>query len=115
MLRSMFSAISGLRGNQIYMDVIGNNIANINTTAFKSARASFSTTLAQTVRPASAPQLDRGGINPVQVGLGTTLASIDTIFIQGDLKSTSRLTDMAIEGEGFFILSDGQRQVYTRC
>mgnify|MGYP005840213773 CR=1 FL=1 len=114
MLRSMFSAISGLRGNQIYMDVIGNNIANINTTAFKSARASFSTTLAQTVRPASAPQLDRGGINPVQVGLGTTLASIDTIFIQGDLKSTSRLTDMAIEGEGFFILSDGQRQVYTR-
>ena len=114
MLRSMFSAISGLRGNQVYMDVIGNNIANINTTAYKTARPTFAATLAQTVRPASAPETDRGGINPMQVGLGVSLASIDTIFTQGDLKSTGRLTDLAIEGDGFFILSDGQRQVFTR-
>jgi len=113
-LRSMFSAISGLRGNQVYMDVIGNNIANVNTTAYKQARTTFAATLSQTVRSASAPQGGRGGINPLQVGLGTSLAAVDTIFTQGDLKTTGKLTDLAIEGDGFFILSDDQRRVYTR-
>ncbi len=110
----MFAAISGLRGNQVYMDAIGNNIANINTTAYKSARSTFSATLSQLMRPASAPQGGRGGINPAQVGLGSSLASIDTVFSQGDLKSTGRITDLAIQGEGFFILSDGLQRVYTR-
>jgi flagellar hook protein FlgE len=114
MLRSMFSAISGLRGHQVMMDVIGNNIANVNTAGFKTGRVNFQDILSQTFRGASAPQGGLGSINPAQVGLGMTVAGIDVIQTQGNLQSTGRLTDMAIQGDGFFVLSDGGRQFYTR-
>ena len=114
MLRSMFSAISGLRGHQIMMDVIGNNIANVNTVGFKSGRVNFQDILSQTFRGASAPQGGLGSINPAQVGLGMTVAGIDVLHTQGNLQSTGRLTDMAIQGDGFFVLSDSARQYYTR-
>ncbi|MEI7744507.1 MAG: flagellar hook protein FlgE [Chloroflexota bacterium] len=114
MLRSMFSAISGLRGHQVMMDVIGNNIANVNTVGFKSGRVNFQDILSQSFRGASAPQGGLGSINPAQVGLGMTVAGIDVLQAQGNLQSTGRLTDMAIQGDGFFVLSDGQRDYYTR-
>lgn len=114
MLRSMFSAISGLRGHQVMMDVIGNNIANVNTVGFKSGRVNFQDILSQTYRGASAPQGGLGSMNPAQVGLGMTVAGIDVLQTQGNLQSTGRLTDMAIQGDGFFVLSDGSRQFFTR-
>jgi flagellar hook protein FlgE len=114
MLRSMFSAISGLRGHQVMMDVIGNNIANVNTVGYKSGRVNFQDILSQTFRGASAPQGGLGSINPAQVGLGMTVAGIDVMQTQGNLQSTGRLTDMAIQGDGFFVLSDGSRQYFTR-
>lgn len=114
MLRSMFSAISGLRGHQIMMDVIGNNIANVNTVGFKSGRVSFQDILSQTLRGATSPNGGLGSINPAQIGLGMTVAGIDVLHTQGNLQSTGKLTDMAIQGDGFFILADGARQYYTR-
>jgi flagellar hook protein FlgE len=114
MLRSMFSAISGLRAHQVMMDVIGNNIANVNTVGFKSGRVNFQDILSQTFRGASAPNGGLGSVNPAQVGLGVTVAGIDVLHTQGNLQSTGRLTDMAIQGDGMFVLSDGSRQFYTR-
>ena len=114
MLRSMFSAISGLRAHQTMMDEIGNNIANVNTVGYKSGRVNFQDILSQTFRGASASQGGLGSINPAQVGLGVTVAGIDVIMTQGNLQSTGRLTDMAIQGDGFFALSDGSRQYFTR-
>ncbi len=114
MLRSMFSAISGLRAHQVMMDEIGNNIANVNTVGYKSGRVNFQDILSQTFRGASAPQGGLGSINPAQVGLGVTVAGIDVMMTQGNLQSTGRLTDMAIQGDGFFVLSDGSRQYFTR-
>jgi flagellar hook protein FlgE len=114
MLRSMFSAISGLKSNQTYLDIIGNNIANVNTTGFKANRATFAETLWQTSRSATGPQVAAGGVNPVQVGLGSALVGADAVFAQGDLRSTGKLSDLAVDGNGFFILQDGTRQVYTR-
>ena len=114
MLRSMFSAISGLRAHQVMMDEIGNNIANVNTVGYKSGRVNFQDILSQTFRGASAPQGGLGSINPAQVGLGVTVAGIDVIMTQGNLQSTGRLTDMAIQGDGFFEMSDGSRNYFTR-
>jgi flagellar hook protein FlgE len=114
MLRSMFSAISGLRAHQVMMDEIGNNIANVNTVGYKSGRVNFQDILSQTFRGASAPQGGLGSINPAQVGLGVTVAGIDVMMTQGNLQSTGRLTDMAIQGDGFFVMSDGGRSYYTR-
>ena len=114
MLRSMFSAISGLRGHQVMMDVIGNNIANVNTVGFKSGRVNFQDILSQTFRGASAPNGGLGSVNPAQVGLGMTVAGIDVLHTQGNLQSTGRQTDMAIQGDGFFVLSDGSRNFFTR-
>jgi flagellar hook protein FlgE len=114
MLRSMFSAISGLRAHQVMMDEIGNNIANVNTVGYKSGRVNFQDILSQTFRGASAPQGGLGSINPAQVGLGVTVAGIDVIMTQGNLQSTGRLTDMAIQGDGFFVMSDGSRNYFTR-
>ena len=114
MLRSMFSAISGLRGHQIMMDVIGNNIANVNTVGYKSGRVNFQDILSQTLRGSSAPSGGLGSVNPAQVGLGMTVAGIDVLHTQGNLQSTGKLTDMAIQGDGFFVLADGSRQYYTR-
>ncbi len=114
MLRSMFSAISGLRGHQVMMDVIANNIANVNTVGFKTSRVNFQDILSQTMRGATAPTTALGGIDPAQVGLGVTVAGIDILHTQGNLQSTSKLTDMAIQGDGFFMLADGRSVVYTR-
>src|SRR5437762_12131435 len=114
MMRSMFAAISGLKNHQTMMDVVGNNIANVNTTGFKQSRVSFQDILSQTVRGASGPQGGRGGVNPEQVGLGVLISGVDTIQTQGTLQSTGKLTDMAIQGDGFFALSDGKQQFYSR-
>jgi len=113
-LRSMFSAISGLRGHQVMMDVIGNNIANVNTVGFKSGRVNFQDILSQTFRGSTAPNGDLGSINPAQIGLGMTVAGIDVLHTQGNLQSTGKLTDMAIQGDGFFILANGNQQYFTR-
>ncbi|MEW6523403.1 MAG: flagellar hook protein FlgE [Bacillota bacterium] len=115
MMRSMFSAIGGMKNHQIRMDVIGHNIANVNTIGFKAGRATFQEVLSQTLRGASAPQSQRGGTNPMQVGLGMKLMSIDTIFNQGSPQATGRGTDLAIQGDGFFVLKDGAGLVYTRA
>lgn len=115
MMRSMFSGVTGLRNHQIKMDVIGNNIANVNTTGFKKSRATFQDALNQTMRGAAAPQENRGGTNPMQVGLGMTIASIDTIHSPSSMEYTGNMTDMGIEGDGFFIVTDGAQQYYTRA
>jgi flagellar hook protein FlgE len=114
MQRSLFTAISGLNNHQTKLDVIGNNIANVNTTAYKAGRVRFSDILNQTLRGASAPQAGRGGINPMQVGLGMQIAAIDNNHTQGNLQSTGRELDMAIQGSGFFVVSDGSQYFYTR-
>jgi flagellar hook protein FlgE len=110
----MFSAISGLRGHQVMMDVIGNNIANVNTVGYKSGRVNFQDILSQTFRGATAPNGDLGSINPAQIGLGMTVAGIDVLHTQGNLQSTGKLTDMAIQGDGFFVLANGNQQSFTR-
>lgn len=118
MIRSLYSAISGLKNHQIKMDVIGNNIANVNTTGFKRSRVTFSTMLSQTLKGASAPIAGPptvGGTNPIQVGLGVTLGSIDQIMTQGSVQSTGNPTDIMIQGPGFFVLTtDGTDRVYSR-
>src|SRR5205823_647559 len=114
MMRSMFSAISGLKNHQTFMDVVGNNIANVNTTGFKQSRVTFQDILSQTVRGASGPQGGRGGVNPEQIGLGVLIGGIDTIQTQGTLQSTGKLTDMAIQGDGYFVMSDGKQDFFTR-
>lgn len=114
MMRSMFSAVSGLRNHQTYMDVVGNNIANVNTTGFKMSRVAFQDMLSQTLRPAAAPTGELGGVNPLQVGLGVLLANVDTVQTQGGLQSTGKPTDLALEGDGYFVLGQGDRHYYSR-
>jgi flagellar hook protein FlgE len=114
MMRSMFSAISGLKNHQTFMDVVGNNIANVNTTGFKQSRVTFQDILSQTLRSASGPQNGRGGVNPEQVGLGAILGGVETVQTQGTLQSTGKVTDMAIQGDGYFVVSDGKQNFYTR-
>ncbi len=107
MLRSMYSGISGMKVNQTKLDVIGNNISNVNTTGFKSSRAKFSDLLSQNSSNAMAPSVNRGGTNAKQVGLGVQLASIDKIMTQGSMQTTNRALDVAIDGDGYFIVSAG--------
>jgi len=116
MLRSLSSGVTGLQSHQIAMDVESDNIANVNTTGFKYSRANFSNLLAQTSSIATAPQGALGGKNPVQVGLGTTANSTTRIFSQGSLQNTDKNTDMAIQGDGFFIVSPdgGKTNKYSR-
>lgn len=118
MIRSMYSGVSGMRNNQTKMDVIGNNIANVSTTAFKSGRVRFQDMFSQTISSAQGPTVTgRGGVNPQQIGQGVTIAAIDTLFEPGSLQPTDRDLDLAIEGEGFFIVSEdkaGLVQRYTR-
>ncbi|WP_370327643.1 flagellar hook protein FlgE [Euzebya sp.] len=111
----MYSGVSGLRGHQTYLDTVGNNIANVNTTGYKSSSVVFSDMLSQILSGAGAPTALAGGTNPAQVGLGTSIAGIQTNFTQGAVQLTGRATDMAIQGEGFFVTQiAGQRQ-YTRA
>lgn len=115
MMRSLFSGVSGLQNHQVRMDVIGNNIANVNTVGFKSSRATFKEALSQTLSSASAPQNDRGGINAQQIGLGVGIGSIDVLHTQGGTQSTTSETDVSIEGIGFLVVGDGNQQYYTRA
>jgi len=116
MFRSLYSGVSGLAANITALDVIGNNIANSNTIGFKAGRVTFSEMLTQTLRAASRPVSGGlGGTNPQQVGLGTQVASIDTYFGQGNFQTTGMKTDLAIQGSGFFVLSDGVENIYTRA
>lgn len=114
MIQAMYSGISGMKAFKSSLDVIGNNIANVNTVAYKAARASFKEMFNQTMRNASAPAGGRGGVNPSQVGLGVIVGSIDTDQSQGSMTATGRANDLAIEGNGFFALSNGSRCFYTR-
>jgi flagellar hook protein FlgE len=97
------------------MDVIGNNIANVNTVAYKGSRVVFKEAFAQLLQGASRPPGNTGGINPIQIGSGMNIGSIDMLYSQGSLNSTGQNTDLAIQGDGMFVLSDGQKQVYTRA
>ncbi|PJO42698.1 flagellar basal body rod protein FlgG [Lysinibacillus xylanilyticus] len=106
MLRSMYSGISGLKNFQTKLDVIGNNIANVNTVGFKKGRVNFKDLMSQTQAGASGSTATRGGVNPQQVGLGSQLAAIDTIHGGGSLQGTGRGLDLAIEGDGFFMVAD---------
>ncbi len=115
MLRSLFSGISGLRSHQTMLDVTGNNIANVNTTGFKSSQTQFQDTLSQLVTGAGAPQQGTGGTNPAQVGLGVRVAGITTSFTQGASQLTGRSTDMMIQGDGFFVVRKGAETFYTRA
>jgi flagellar hook protein FlgE len=114
MMRSLYSAVSGLQNHQTRMDVIGNNVANVNTTGFKKGRVTFEDILSQTLTGAARPTDERGGLNPRQVGLGMTVASIDTIMSQGSAQTTGKNTDLAIMGEGMFTMKLGERTFYTR-
>ncbi|MEC1301641.1 MULTISPECIES: flagellar hook-basal body complex protein [Lysinibacillus] len=106
MLRSMYSGISGLKNFQTKLDVIGNNIANVNTYGFKKGRVVFKDLVSQMQTGASAPTQTRGGVNAVQVGLGAQLAAIDTVHGTGSMQTTARVLDLAISGDGFFMVGD---------
>ncbi len=106
MLRSMYSGISGLKNFQTKLDVIGNNISNVNTYGFKKERTIFKDLISQTQAGASGPTATRGGVNAVQVGLGSQLAAIDTVHNGGSLQTTGRTLDLAISGDGFFMVAD---------
>ena len=113
-LRALLSGVSGLQNNQLMMDVIGNNIANINTIGFKASQATFSEAFAQTLQNASAPNANNGGSNAIQVGLGVGVNSVDSVFTQGTLESTGVSTDLAIQGNGFFAVNVNGTTEYTR-
>ena len=115
MLRSMYSGVSGMKAHMDKMDIVSNNIANVNTVGYKNSRATFKTMFSQMIQGASAPQGGRGGTNPQQIGLGTTLGSIDKDMGQGSLQSTGRNSDLAIQGSGFFVVSNGNSRRYTKA
>ncbi|MHC1746207.1 MAG: flagellar hook protein FlgE [Negativicutes bacterium] len=114
-MRSLYSGVSGLRNHQTMMDVIGNNIANVNTIGFKSSSVSFKDVMSQTLENATAGSGSQGGTNPVQIGLGMGVAAINTNFTDGSLQPTGKATDLAIQGQGLFALDGGDNTyLYTR-
>ena len=115
MMRSLWAGVSGLENHQTRMDVIGNNISNVNTVGFKKGRVDFQDLLSQTMQGSSAPTDQLGGVNPQQVGLGMSIAAIDTLFTQGALQTTGKNDDIAIEGDGFFVMKNGDKTFYTRA
>ena len=115
MLRALFTAVSGLRAHQTMMDVVGNNIANVNTTGYKTSQTVFQDTLSQMVRTAGGPQGVSGGTNPAQVGLGVRVGGISTNFGQGATQVTGRTTDVALQGDGFFIVKKDGQSLYSRA
>jgi flagellar hook protein FlgE len=115
MLQAMFNGVSGVQAHKTALDIIGNNVANVNTIAFKANRIVFKDVISQTLRPATQPtQSGIGGTNPFQVGLGVTVGSADPDLRQGSMQPTNKNTDVAIEGNGFLITSDGSQKYYTR-
>jgi flagellar hook protein FlgE len=114
MSRALFTAVSGLRNHQVWLDVIGNNISNANTVGYKASTVVFNDILGQTLSSGVAPTAQKGGVNPVQVGLGMTIGSISQNFLQGSIQTTNRNTDMAVQGDGFFVLANGSDRTYAR-
>ena len=115
MMRSLFSGVSGLKNHQTRMDVIGNNISNVNTTGFKSARATFTDMLSQTLSGAAAPSDNLGGVNPKQIGLGSSVGAVETLFTNGSVQSTGKNTDLCLSSENaLFILNTTTGTAYTR-
>ena len=115
MMRSLSSAVAGLNTQQTAMDVIGANISNINTVGYKGSRTSFQDVMSQTMQSATGSSGDRGGTNAIQIGMGVGLAAVDTITEAGSYQSTGRSTDLAIQKEGYFVVTDGKQQYYTRA
>src|SRR5699024_5716857 len=116
MLRSMYSGISGMKGFQTKLDVVGNNIANVNTAGYKKGRVTFQDLMSQTTSGAQGATEGRGGINPVQVGTGSSVASIDNVHTQGFKETTDRPLDVMIEGDGYFTLElPNGGEAYTRA
>lgn len=115
MIRAMSSALSGLRNHQTMLDVVGNDIANVSTVGFKSSTTVFSDVLTQTLQGAGAPTATAGGTNPAQIGLGSRLVGTVQSFAQGAIQRTGRSTDLAIQGDGFFVVEGNGQQLYTRA
>lgn len=113
-MRSLYSGVSGLQNHQTRMDVIGNNISNVNTTGFKRGRVNFQDMISQQLAGAAKPTEELGGVNPKDIGLGMTIATVEQVFTQGNLQTTGVSTDVAIQGNGFFILKNGDESFYTR-
>ncbi|KUK40278.1 MAG: Flagellar hook-basal body protein [Synergistales bacterium 54_24] len=115
MLRSLQSGVSGVKGHQTMLDVVGNNISNVNSVGFKKSRVTFQDLLYQNMRGATAPVDNMGGTNPMQIGLGVNVAAIETIQTQGPPQYTGNRTDLAIQGDGYFIVGSGEGAFYTRA
>jgi flagellar hook protein FlgE len=113
-IRALFSGVSGLNQNVVRLDVIGNNIANVNTVGYKTARVSFGDAFSQTLRGGSVARSNRGGVNPVQVGSGVRIHAITSVFGQGNIQTTGGDTDLAIQGQGFFVVNNGEKDFYSR-
>jgi len=111
---SLLSGVSGLRSHQMLLDVVANNLANVNTPGYKTSRFRFADLFAQTIQTSTAPTSTMGGKNPIQIGLGVRSAGVDADMGQGSLSTTGRTFDMAIQGNGFFVVSDGVQDFYTR-
>lgn len=114
MLRSMFTAISSLNLHQSYLDVVANNLANANTTGYKASRVIFQDQFSQMLSPGAGPSATQGGVNPIQVGLGTQLGYISPVFSQGMLQATGRNMDLSIQGDGFLVYGEGVNRRYSR-
>ena len=114
MVRSLYAGISGLKNHQVAMDVIGANIANVNTVGFKASRVTFEESMAQLIQGATRPDGNAGGTNPIQVGLGMAVGSTDAILTQGNLQTTGQITDLALEGNAYFAYSNGTGNFYSR-
>lgn len=114
MLRTLYSSSSGLNAHQKYLDVVGNNLANVNTQGFKAQRVRFSDQFSETLRAHTLPNGSVGGTNPIQIGNGVKVASTDTKLTQGSIEQTGNALDLAIQGNGFFVVNDGVQDVYTR-
>lgn len=115
MMSSLFSAVSGLSNHQTQMDVIGDNLANVNTIGFKQSDVSFATGFSQLLRAAQAPGTNFGGSNAIEIGLGSRVAAINRVFTQGNFENTGNRNDLAISGDGFFVVGDGVSNYYTRA
>lgn len=115
MMRSLYSGVTGLRNHQTKMDVIGNNIANVNTIGYKSSRVIFQDIYSQTIKPASTSGGGTGGTNPQQIGLGVQVATIDVMHTKGTPQYTGYALDLSIDGDGYFVISDGSELTYTRA
>lgn len=115
MLRSLFAGISGLRVNQTMLDVTGNNIANANTTGYKASTTVFQDTLSQMLTASSGANANRGGTNPIQIGLGVSVGATSMNLNQGSNQTTGRATDLMISGDGMFVVKKGSENLYTRA